>query len=90
MRLLVLSFYYPPDLCAGSFRTHALITALEKYSLQGLEVDIFTTQPNRYAELLCSAENYEDKGWLRISRIELPSHKSGMADQARAFLMLYP
>ena len=86
MRLLVLSFYYPPDLCAGSFRTQALISALKKYSLQGLEVDIFTTQPNRYAELLCSAENYEDKGWLRISRIELSPHQSGMADQARAFL----
>ena len=87
MKLLILSFYYPPDLCAGSFRTQALTTALEKYSSQGVEVDLFTTQPNRYAELANSAENYEDKGWLRIKRIDLPTHQSGMLDQAKAFFI---
>jgi glycosyltransferase involved in cell wall biosynthesis len=87
MKLLILSFYYPPDLCAGSFRTLALTTALEKYSSRGVEVDLFTTQPNRYAELSNSSENYEDKGWLRINRIDLPTHQSGMVDQAKAFFV---
>ena len=47
MKILVLSFYYQPDLCAGSFRTTALIRELKKYT--DLEIDILTTMPNRYA-----------------------------------------
>lgn len=86
MKLLILSFYYPPDLCAGSFRTHALIKALDNYRSQGLEVDLLTTQPNRYSELAASVEDSEDHGWLRIKRIDLPAHQSGMKDQAKAFL----
>jgi hypothetical protein len=30
MRILVLSFYYAPDLCAGSFRTTAFVNELKK------------------------------------------------------------
>ena len=30
MRILVLSFYYAPDLCAGSFRTTAFVEELKK------------------------------------------------------------
>lgn len=86
LKLLILSFYYPPDLCAGSFRTHALITALNNYRSQGLEVDLLTTQPNRYSELAASVEYNEDHGWLRIKRIDMPAHRSGMKDQAKAFL----
>ena len=86
MKLLILGFYYPPDLSAGAFRTHALINALEKYSLQGLKVDLITTQPNRYSELAATVEHSEDHGWLRIKRIDLPAHQSGMLDQAKAFL----
>jgi glycosyltransferase involved in cell wall biosynthesis len=85
VKLLILSFYYPPDLCAGSFRTHALMKALENYRSQGLEVDLLTTQPNRYSELAASVEDSEDHGWLRIKRIDLPAHQSGMKDQAKAF-----
>ncbi len=86
MRLLILSFYYPPDLSAGSFRTQALITSLENYRLQGLEVDLLTSQPNRYSELSTPVEESEDHDWLRIKRIDLPAHKSGMMDQAKAYL----
>lgn len=86
MKLLMLSFYFTPDLCAGSFRTQALIDALEPWRSKGLEVDLITTRPNRYASLRAEAENFEDHGWLRVHRVELPSHKSGMADQALAYL----
>ena len=86
MKLLILSFYYPPDLCAGSFRTNALIKALKNYRSQGLEVDLLTTQPNRYSELATAVEADEDHGWLRIKRIDLPAHQSGMKDQAKAFI----
>lgn len=85
MRLLILSNYFTPDLSAGSFRMQALVEALEPWSARGLEVDLITTRPNRYASLRAEAPFFEDRGWLRVHRIQLPSHKSGMADQARAY-----
>ncbi len=30
MKIVFFTFYYPPDLCAGSFRAAALAKALEK------------------------------------------------------------
>jgi hypothetical protein len=46
MRLLVLSFYYQPDLGAGSFRTTALVRALREHTPSTM-VDVVTTLPNR-------------------------------------------
>lgn len=86
MKLLILSSYFTPDLSAGSFRMQALIEALEPHSAKGLEVDLITTLPNRYASIKTDALSLEDRGWLRIHRIALPTHRGGMADQARAYL----
>lgn len=86
MKLLLLSNYFTPDLSAGSFRMQGLVDALEPWGTKGLEVDLITTRPNRYASLRAEAPAFEDRGWLRVHRIELPSHKSGMADQARAYV----
>jgi glycosyltransferase involved in cell wall biosynthesis len=86
MKLLILSNYFTPDFSAGSFRMQALVDALEAHRGEGLEVDLITTLPNRYASLKAEAAEFEDKGWLRIHRIALPNHKNGMADQARAYL----
>lgn len=85
MKLLILSFYYPPDLGAGSFRTAALVEALKNTGYPDLEVDVITTQPNRYSHIADTVDAVEDEGWLRVKRIALPSHKSGMRDQALAF-----
>lgn len=85
MKILVLSFYYPPDLCAGSFRTAALINALEVYKDKGLQIDLITTQPNRYIEMATVVDAVEDYDWLNIRRVHLPTHQSGMLDQAKAF-----
>lgn len=90
MRLLVLSFYYPPDLSAGSFRTAALVEALRSVRPEGLAVDIITTQPNRYQSLADKAPAFEDHGWLTIRRLPLPAHRSGAVDQARAFMAFAP
>ena len=48
MRILLLSFYYPPDLSAGSFRAAALVKALTQAGSTGLTIDVLTTVPNRY------------------------------------------
>jgi glycosyltransferase involved in cell wall biosynthesis len=87
MRVLVLSFYFQPDLCAGSFRCTALIDHLRKNS--SIEIDIVTTQPNRYGSFDAKAPEYESQGNVNIHRVSLPSHNSGMLDQIRSFTYFY-
>ena len=86
MRILVLSFYYQPDLCAGSFRNTAVVEQLKKIAPSGSHIDVITTMPNRYASFSSEALERESEEGVEIRRIELPLHKSGMMDQSRAFL----
>lgn len=89
MRILFLTFYYPPDLSAGSFRSQALVDCLlKRMSAQG-QIHVVTTSPNRYASLENPAPEHEDCGAVTIDRIGLPSHRSGVIDQARAFTRFY-
>lgn len=89
-RVVYLTFYYEPDLCAGSFRNTPLAIELAK---QGREkdiiVDVYTTLPNRYSTFEQSAPEFEEVGNLRIHRISLPPHKSGMLDQVLSFKKFY-
>ena len=87
MKVLVLSFYYAPDLCAGSFRTTALIEQLKQQP--NLEVEVITTMPNRYASFEAGAQEFEQTENVTIRRIALPSHKSGMLDQIKSFSAFY-
>lgn len=84
-RILLLSFYYPPDLAAGSFRAEALANALLANSGDEVHIDVLTTQPNRYHSYNTEAEHFQEHARLTIRRIALPAHKSGMADQVKAF-----
>lgn len=86
MKVLFLSFYYTPDLCAGSFRAGALIQALQPNLPAGSHIDVLTTMPNRYSSFSATADGVETHGALSIRRIPLPSHKSGMRDQSKAFV----
>lgn len=86
MKVLFLSFYYTPDLCAGSFRAGALIQALQPNLPAGSHIDVLTTMPNRYSSFSAAADGIETHGALSICRIPLPSHKSGMRDQSKAFV----
>lgn len=88
MRILFLSFYYPPDLCAGSFRARSVVDALKRQD-ELVEIDIFTTFPNRYKTFKKNSNEIEDDGLITIKRIELPHHKSGMLDQSRAFFKYF-
>lgn len=85
MKLIVFSFYFPPDLCAGSFRCGALADALIRAMPAGMAVDLITTQPNRYKGTIPRASPVERRGAIHVHRINLPAHDSGMKDQARAF-----
>jgi len=86
MRLLFLSFYFPPDLSAGSFRASALVESLLAILPAGASVDIVTTTPNRYITFARKATAFEMAGPLTIRRISLPTHRSDLIGQSRAFL----
>jgi hypothetical protein len=90
MRLLIFSFYYPPDLSAGSFRTGSLIKALKRKINEDDRVDIVTTFPNRYNSYDVNVPLTENEAEnINVFRIKLPQHKSGMVDQALAFFRYF-
>jgi len=82
--ILVLSFFYPPDLSAGSFRISAFTKSISKYD--NCNVDIITTLPNRYSTYSIDALENEKKDNIKITRIKIPEHKGGMRDQSLSFL----
>jgi glycosyltransferase involved in cell wall biosynthesis len=86
MRLLILSFYYRPDLSAGSFRTTALVGALRERAPAGAHIDVVTTLPNRYRSFTPDAPQIESLAGCEIFRVCLPPHRSDVLGQSRAFL----
>ena len=87
VRILVLTFYYPPDLSACSFRVAALVRALVQGLPPGAQVEVITTLPNRYRTFSVDVPPLVREGSLTIRRIGLPPHESGMVDQMRAFVV---
>lgn len=88
-KILYLSFYFEPDLCAGSFRNSPLARELARQVNGTAIVDVITTVPNRYSSFSVEAQQEEHDRNLRIRRILLPSHKSGFIDQIKAFYHYY-
>jgi glycosyltransferase involved in cell wall biosynthesis len=86
MRILFLSFYYPPDLSAGSFRAKALVDALQNEGFKDLQIQVMTTIPNRYDSYKISTEGFEIFNGLKIRRIALSSNRTGKLGQAKAFI----
>jgi glycosyltransferase involved in cell wall biosynthesis len=83
---LVLSFYFRPDLSAGSFRASALVDSLLGILPAGASIDVLTTAPNRYSTFTQEVAAVETAGPLTIRRITLPAHHSDLWGQSRAFL----
>lgn len=86
MKILILSFYYEPDLSAGSFRTTALVRAMLDQLSGKAQIDVITTLPNRYRSYKKDAIQFEINPRITINRISLPTHSSGMVDQSKAFI----
>lgn len=85
LQILLVTFYYQPDLSAGSFRTAPLVDALIEHQHPRVNVDVLTTMPHRYQSFTRDASERDSDGRVSIRRIRLPGHKSGMIDQARSF-----
>jgi len=82
LKILFFTFYYPPDLSAGSFRSKALVRALEGKTDTNDEIHVVTTHPNRYTAYQVEAEDVNINGRVTVHRIALPNHSGGMASQA--------
>lgn len=90
MRILYLTFYFEPDLCAGSFRNTALVDELARQLGADDTLHVVTTQPNRYASFRQTAPDREERtvdGGCRVvvERVAVPAHDSGLRDQVRSF-----
>jgi len=83
--MLILTFYYTPDLCAGSFRAAAFVRALREKTHEDLEIEVLTTMPNRYQSFNPDATKIDQIDNVTIRRFELKSHKSGFLDQSLCF-----
>lgn len=83
----MLSFYFQPDLSAGSFRNTAFVDSLLETLPKGSEIHVVTTLPNRYSGFSADAPEEENNPGLTVKRVRLPAHQSGMLDQSRAFLI---
>jgi len=86
MRILFLTFYYPPDVCACAFRAHPLVQSLQKHGPEDLHIEVLTTMPHRYSSFDAEARPLEEEKGLVVRRFAIPEHQGGMVDQSRSFL----
>ncbi|MBN7118794.1 glycosyltransferase family 4 protein [Ectopseudomonas oleovorans] len=84
-RILLLTFFYPPDLSAGSFRAQALVDALRRRAGADMQIDVLTTQPNRYASHASEVDSVEEAPGLYVRRVHLPQMREGFVGQAVSF-----
>ena len=87
VKILLFTFYYPPDLSAGSFRSEALVKSLSKNISTRDEIHVVTTHPNRYDSHKVNAKDVEIIGDINIHRVNVPSHRSNMFSQAKIFFV---
>jgi len=89
MKILIISFYYEPDLSACSFRTASFVRALKHLLKDSDSIDVVTTMPNRYRTFMIDAHEIESHNNLLIKRIKIPPHKNGFFDQVQTFLIYF-
>jgi glycosyltransferase involved in cell wall biosynthesis len=85
MKIVFFSFYFPPDLGAGSFRSSALCYSLKNKLNIKDELHVITSHPNRYKRHFIKADDNEINGNIKIHRIKVPSHNGSMISQAYTF-----
>ena len=89
MKILYVTFYFDPDLCAGSFRNTALVAELGRQLGPDDSIHVVTTHPNRYQSFKQTAPDHDERGNVLIDRVAVPPHASGLRDQIRSFITYY-
>lgn len=90
MKILYLTFYFEPDLCAGSFRNTPIAKQLSS-SLQNTDkIHVITTLPNRYISYQVDAKEEQIYGHnLVVNRIQVPLHSSDLLGQIQTFITYF-
>jgi glycosyltransferase involved in cell wall biosynthesis len=86
LKILVISFYFEPDLSACSFRSTALVESLSKKLSNSDCIEVITTMPNRYKSFRNVAPAFEENNNTKIYRILLSDFRIKYFDQAIAFI----
>ena len=89
MRILLLSLYFEPDLCAGSFRNSNLFKELIVKKQEGDFIHVITQKPNRYSSFSPDCLQQESGSGYLIDRVSLLSKQSGFMGQLLNFARYY-
>lgn len=90
MKILFLTFYFEPDLSAGSFRNTSLFKELIKHINVEDTIEVISTSPNRYSSFDIKAKEKERiSNNILINRIEIPKHDNGVLGQIKTFKSFY-
>jgi len=90
MKILFLTFYFEPDLSAGSFRNSSLFKTLSSKITSSDSIDVITTSPNRYTTFKVKSLDYETIGEnTSVRRIKVQNQKSGFFAQIKSFKVFY-
>ncbi len=87
LKILFLSFYFEPDLSAGSFRSSSLVKALLKELPNNSKIEVITTVPSRYNSFAANRNDFRTISGLKVHRVDVPKHKNGFLDQSKAFFI---
>ena len=87
-RILVLSYFFPPDLSAGSFRADSIVRTLLERS-HDCEVTVLTTEPNRYSSYVASNQAAFSDQRLTVVRVNVPNHSDSIYREIYGFLKYF-
>ncbi len=85
-RILYLTYYFEPDLGAGSFRNAALVKRLSEVISTEDKIEVLCTMPNRYTAMKIAAKDYESYENLSIHRFKVSKQSNSFLSQIKSFL----
>lgn len=89
MKILFLSLYFEPDLCAGSFRNTSLFKQLLGKINEDDHIHVISSLPNRYASFSADAKQKEEGENYTIDRVNMPKHNGGMFAQIKSYSVYF-
>ena len=83
LRILLLTYYFPPEQTPGAFRAEALLQALlARGQGSSVFVDVLTAQPSRYPTWSERGKMLETGPFYRIRRLPLPFRGAAIWDRS--------
>ncbi len=90
MKILFLTYYFEPDLCAGSFRNSSLFKELLNKMNDTDTIKVISTHPNRYDSYKIDSQDFQNiNGNATIHRVKIPNHNNSLFGQIKSFTTYY-